>query len=1294
MSYSEHGAPSGFPQNAAQFMMQFSQHPSAPPNPLPPPSAPSYPFPGGHLASQPPYSQSGPLPAPSFSYPPPPRTPQPHRAPYPPEQYVGQGPPPTAPPAYHYPPHSQYPGQQAAPPPPPPAGPSSSQSAGAQIMALLGGGAFRATPLSDVNQRPQSPFHPPPATPPQQSQVSSEASAPYAQQPQAQDLAPSAPPLSASQPVAETSVQPQIDASSQRVLGSLAPMQLPATATWGQQSRSSAPESTKKSSGRPLNGRVLSGKEVVVDVTQLPEGPPRQLEVAPITMINTELNQTFGTEIAANNNYICYGLRQGQMRVLKRDTAARTLLRGHSTPVLDIKFFADTVDLIGSVGRDNNVFVRRVGEVDSNVQDHVLLSINVTYPEESGATRFVWHPFNEGLFAFASGNSVCLVSVNVAANAVGPADGAAPALACDTREPPTGVTVLAGHSAAVTDVAFSTGGARLASSSLDGSVRLWDSAIGVCTATFSPHDAAPVTAVLFAPADSMPHGLLMTGGRNNQEWKLWTTEPARDTDWQCTQTVGLKAPAQKSGSGGGDFFNHAMLIPSRSLLLLANTLRKELYSLHLRSGVAHEAAYFDYFAAFAVTMPMLSVAAIADSQQLSSKLHLFSVQTQAIQQYTLDVTECLPSEEQLESAALVLEPSPSTAALIAGLPSTPAVTLPITPVAPIAQVAPQEPQKHVELQPESASLSGNSQTQAAVAELSEATERASSPAASSTAIEQTAAGTEPVLTEPSIVEVPEEAPMLPALELLHKAERPPSPAPSSSGVKSPPTKPILLTPTAILSRATAAQAEATFKAESSASAAADTVEEMRVADVAGEVAANIVNEPVCEPEPVPLADAIPSSVEPAAEDLAEPSGQDAERETDIDPIRKQKNTEVELQATLAAAPSQNAFAAKEAGLSVDDGNFKDVMAQVAAMVKEMAALRKDVNAMVTAQNNIVKQLPTLGGPLLKELKRIEQALSTKLDKALKVNVDSLAARFEEERQKREKLDKEKQERLLTAVSANINRDLPLNLEKMVRRELATIAPTLEKTLTPALQTAFATNVTDMLQKLVAEKVMPQIEKALGKQLPTALQASVRQPLQESIRNSFQIQLLPAVESAVRAMFEQMDATLQAGLREHSSATATGDNAALNDALCNARAIIDSLTTDLAASQRQLVMKALEIASQAGSAPSVSSKGMVSVDPDVIFDQSETRLNQGVVLALVQQLSADLTRDAQLKLDWMQRAAVTLNPRDPLFGPHMRQVLQPVYDSLQAYINSGAAGSRTSSVRIICHVVNSLLSDCP
>jgi type II secretory pathway component GspD/PulD (secretin) len=83
---------------------------------------------------------------------------------------------------------------------------------------------------------------------------------------------------------------------------------------------------------------------------------------------------------------------------------------------------------------------------------------------------------------------------------------------------------LKGHTAAVTGVAFSPDGRRLATSSLDRTVHLWDPATGKVLLSLSG-DKAGLLCVAFSP-----DGRLLASGGDDNAVRLWLAVPGKDPE--------------------------------------------------------------------------------------------------------------------------------------------------------------------------------------------------------------------------------------------------------------------------------------------------------------------------------------------------------------------------------------------------------------------------------------------------------------------------------------------------------------------------------------------------------------------------------------------------------------------------------------------------------------------------------------------------------------------------------------------------------------------------------------------
>jgi enhancer of mRNA-decapping protein 4 len=85
------------------------------------------------------------------------------------------------------------------------------------------------------------------------------------------------------------------------------------------------------------------------------------------------------------------------------------------------------------------------------------------------------------------------------------------------------------------------------------------------------------------------------------------------------------------------------------------------------------------------------------------------------------------------------------------------------------------------------------------------------------------------------------------------------------------------------------------------------------------------------------------------------------------------------------------------------------------------------------------------------------------------------------------------------------------------------------------------------------------------------------------------------------------------------------------------------------------------------------------------------LNQGVLLALLQQLAIDISNDTSRKLQWMTDVAMAINPTDSVILMHVRPIFEQVYGQLahQRTLPTMSAADGTS-VRLIMHIINSVL----
>ncbi|KAG0566280.1 hypothetical protein KC19_7G051900 [Ceratodon purpureus] len=424
--------------------------------------------------------------------------------------------------------------------------------------------------------------------------------------------------------------------------------------------------SARVSSGKQPRGRHLWGDHVVydVDVRKPGEAQP-QLEVSPITVYGSDPLLVVGRQIAVNKRYICYGLRQGTIRILNINTALRALLRGHTQRVTDMVFLSEDQHLLASASVDGRIYVRKILEGPTpdggkiTITEQILLAIQIVGDWDACHPRVCWNLQTQDVLEVAIGKFVLSIDV-VKVQQAAPQGGflADQPLKCQVDNPLEGVLVVGAHNGTVNDLAvpfFST--FRVASASQDGTVRIWGDSSRSPLLSIMPHGGEAVAAVAFLSAPRRPdHHVLLTAGPLNRELKLWAPTSGLEESpsksgagtWRCIQTLEFQSSDAPDGKYENAIFNQLVVASRASLILLANAKKNAIYAVHVEFGHNPAAARMNYLSEFSVTMPILSLTVTEDTvtEAGEGKVQIYCVQTQAIQQYGLDVSQCLPPVDE------------------------------------------------------------------------------------------------------------------------------------------------------------------------------------------------------------------------------------------------------------------------------------------------------------------------------------------------------------------------------------------------------------------------------------------------------------------------------------------------------------------------------------------------------------------------------------------------------------------------------------------------------------------------
>jgi len=317
------------------------------------------------------------------------------------------------------------------------------------------------------------------------------------------------------------------------------------------------------------------------------------------------------------------------------------------------------------------------------------------------------------------------------------------------------------------------------------------------------------------------------------------------------------------------------------------------------------------------------------------------------------------------------------------------------------------------------------------------------------------------------------------------------------------------------------------------------------------------------------------------------------------------------------------------------------------------------------------------------------------------------------------------EEMLLAMNQRLTEEVPERMRegvtRAVREELKMFGDALLPLYKEMLHDGtLSATVAGQTAQAMHEALEPAVARAVG----TAVEQKLRALLHEVVCLQFQQVLVPAVEKAARAMFEQMAGAMSNWLVQQDARVRETDHSLVK---------AEQLAQTLEQSIRLVAQEVEHVKSLRAAAPAAapadnsaeSGQGVVraatmelelllqnklyeeafnkalclgdvqmvvwlcqQVDPADIFDSGICKLSQGVLLSLVQQLGHELGAATALKLQWIREAVLELKPDDPLVANHLKPVLGAVYAAMQAFVAD--AGEHASALRLCMHVLNSLL----
>ncbi|GJR26830.1 WD40 repeat-containing protein [Tanacetum coccineum] len=959
-------------------------------------------------------------------------------------------------------------------------------------------------------------------------------------------------------------------------------------------------------------GRCLSGGVVVYDVdVRLGVEMQPQLEATPITKYGSDPVLVLGRQIAVSKSYICYGLKQGAVRVINKNTGLRALFKGFAQRVTDMAFFAEDVYLLASASMDGRVYVWKITEgLDDDdtpqIIGNIVFAVEIVGEGEFVHPRICWHCHKQEVLVVGIGRRVLKIDTTKLGR--GEVYSAEEPLICHVDKLINGIQFVGNHDGEVTDLSMCQWMiTRLVSASVDGTIKIWEDRKSSPIAVLRPHDGLPVNSAMFLTAPHRPdHIILITGGPFNREVKIWASEseegwllPSDVESWHCTQTLELKSSAEPRVEDS--FFNQVVVLSQPGVLLLANAKKNAIYAVHLEYGPNPEMTRMDYISEFTVTMPILSLTCTSALLPHSEIIQVYCVQTQAIQQYALDSSRCLPPpiDSDYEKLDLgFLHDTVVTESVTSSVTNDADISSIFSPSVPICSKLSQKLPRFIT--PAGGTESNNPPSDHGDKKVVEyAVDRQIATALSNLSNlsnQSNLSSFDDDFKNDESKVAKDDSSMVKFKHPTHLV----TPADLMAISSSEPTRirdPDLLDTVANPNQhnkgmdvkivgVTGTTQKVDFEPQSSTSEHKEKSFSPQVSDL-GFVQARDRSETYFvdgTEESKTMVQILNAQDEfrDVRNDLLEPT-----RVKSPTPITKEKKYKGKnAQGSGPSSPSLNGFNSIDS--SIEPGVVSSTPS-AEVILSHLQSMQETITQVLINQKEILKQIPVLlTVPLTKEGRRIEAAIAKSMEKAYKANTDAQWARTREEFSKQEKSNRDRNQQVSSLVT-NGYKELLATWEKMLKRETTALVSSVVRSITPIIEKAVSNAILEAIQRGVADKAVSQLEKSVrskleaivARQIQAQFQTSVKQTLQEALRSSMKGSIIPAFETSCKAMFDQVDATFKKGLLEHTStalqqveSTHSPLAVALRDAINSASSMTRTLSSEVADGQRKLVALAV------------------------------------------------------------------------------------------------------------------------
>ncbi|KAK5646369.1 hypothetical protein RI129_004833 [Pyrocoelia pectoralis] len=345
-----------------------------------------------------------------------------------------------------------------------------------------------------------------------------------------------------------------------------------------------------------------------------------KVKLTDVVDYNWELRFYVGQLLAVhlNGHVIAYGMKGkkgGMIRVTNLESNRRALIREMNGLVQDISFALIPQQIVlGCVDEEGSLFVYNIEDRSDAIECTLLM--HVVHPTSQATNyRVIWCPYVPSygedsdtlddpakLLALLNGSTVEVWDVSIVNNRYG----------TGPLQPHTsyeGYVEINGHALDVVDASFSPDGTALATASYDGFVKFFqvymvENEKPRCLHEWNPHQGDALSCLLFLDnvhtygPDSRFWKFAITGSNFNAELKIWSCE-----SWSCLQTIKF---IPNPNSTTPQLFLKVRLDMTGQYLLLSDINNRIMYVLQLEKHDSERVATVVSISEFLLPAPALS----------------------------------------------------------------------------------------------------------------------------------------------------------------------------------------------------------------------------------------------------------------------------------------------------------------------------------------------------------------------------------------------------------------------------------------------------------------------------------------------------------------------------------------------------------------------------------------------------------------------------------------------------------------------------------------------------------------